>query len=126
MWYLQRSCEDYRTSFMSCNGISSIWYACFKWLNVSNMVHDNVNEHFLLLESLVERKGESIDGCLWICVIWNWRNKLIFGGRICNVEKIVEEIKGRLWSWCSSFFFLEITNFTYTEWLEKSRKMLDC
>lgn len=53
------------------------------------------------------------------------RNKVVFEGKNADTENLVEEIKGRLWSWLvvrtSSY-----CNVNYKDWLENPRHVLDC
>lgn len=115
--------------FFECNVSSKIWYACCNWMGVSTAVHSRIAGHFGSFSGLLlGKKGNMISISLWtsvVWIIWRGRNKLIFEGKDFDLEKSIEEIRGRFWSWCS-VKFPSFCNSSFTNWLENPRKLLDC
>lgn len=113
--------------FIECNVSSKIWYACYNWLSVLGAGHIQISLHFLSHSSiLVGKKGNTFATSLWICIvwiIWKGRNKVIFYGKYFDLEKALDEIKGRFWSWCL-VKYPSFCNYSFCDWLENSRKIL--
>lgn len=64
-------------------------------------------------------KHKKIVSTFWIDTIWTiWkcRNELIFDGIVACLDKVIDELKARLWSWLT-VKVPEIKNSTFSEWL---------
>lgn len=78
---------------------------CFNWLGVTIVLHS------FSFSSIKGKNGKHVAIAIWQCVVWllwKWRNALIFEGIAFSVDKIVKELKSRLWSWFSVKNFVVI------------------
>lgn len=80
------------------------WRGCVTWLGISTALPNQVIDFFLWYSGLLHpKRGIKFAICIWECVVWIlWKtiNKVIFEGGEINVHRILEEAKGRVWSWC--------------------------
>lgn len=115
--------------FLGCPHTSEVWFEIYRWLSITSAMHNQVREHFLQFSGYFHwKRGESLAACTWICcvwVIWKWRNKIIFENVSWNKDRVVEEIRGRVWSWISAKEF-SLCNLSYRMWMLEPRICLDC
>lgn len=102
------SCEFIEESanhlFLHCPLPYEIWTACYRWLGVQTVCHGNIRDHFLMHFGLLKgKRGKKLAICIWECVVWLiWKaiNNYIFRGLESFSERILDEVKSRVWSWC--------------------------
>lgn len=96
--------EDESHVFSLCPLARNVWVAVYRWLDFPLVIHCDPSVHFLSHIGIFKSKrGKLLATCIWECtawVLWKARNKYIFNNEQANAERLVEEIKGRVWSWC--------------------------
>lgn len=112
--------EDAAHLFFLCPVTFEIWRTCYSWLGVPMVIHQNIIGNFLMHSGLFKgKRGKTLSMCIWECivwVIWKARNNVIFNDIAFNSEKVLEEVKGRVWSWCLIKNFFNC-NSEWNQWL---------
>ncbi|XP_057788349.1 uncharacterized protein LOC131005397 [Salvia miltiorrhiza] len=92
--------------FFRCPATSEIWYALLLWLGKQSALQSKVKEHLLAFTNLGEKSDTSLLLCIWICsvwCIWKERNECKFNQGVWKNEKLVAEIKSRVWGWIMAY-----------------------
>ncbi|XP_057803570.1 uncharacterized protein LOC131018894 [Salvia miltiorrhiza] len=88
--------------FLLCPKVEQVWDGIQKWLGFSTVRPHNITHHFTSFTHLGRRKrSEKFLKTVWTCTIWLlWkrRNESRFDGKGWEVQMLIQEIKGRLWS----------------------------
>ncbi|KAL8498902.1 hypothetical protein ACS0TY_022029 [Phlomoides rotata] len=64
--------------------------------------------------------------CIWegiVWTLWKWRNARIFKGTEVLSDKVIDEIKVRLWSWIGTKD-TRWNQFSFEEWRKNLRSVL--
>ncbi|KAL8536827.1 hypothetical protein ACS0TY_012122 [Phlomoides rotata] len=96
------------------------------WLHVVWAGHCEPKRSLLQHSELFGSKNKDIATTIWVGVvwtIWNLRNDVIFNNAQKNIRKIVEEVKGRLWSWISTKR-KNGKKFSFMQWIDNPRILL--
>lgn len=119
--------EDAGHVFFHCSSIYDIWRECYAWLGVPTVLHQSPLENFLIHDGILSgKRGNFLAICIWECLVWSiWklRNNVIFKGKEANTVLLLDEVKGRVWSWGLTKNFIHC-NFPLREWLNDARSVL--
>lgn len=69
------------------------------------------------------KRGKTLAICIWEClmwVIWKSRNNVIFSNVEVNPIRIIDEVKGRVWSWCLAKQFFQ-RDISLSQWSVSAR-----
>lgn len=115
--------------FFLCAQAHAIWMEVYQWLNFPFVLQPQALPN-LLAHCQIGRgkKNKIIVSCIWlgvIWVIWKWRNDIIFRGGSFILEKIIEEIRCRTWSWMLARE-LSFSQFSFTEWVANISLLIGC
>ncbi|XP_057811338.1 uncharacterized protein LOC131025559 [Salvia miltiorrhiza] len=111
--------EDMNHLFFTCSQTVEIWLAIIQWLGVQTVQQREVCNHFIAFMGLGNKAATPFLSSVWICLIWSlWkvRNECIFDQGSWNKDKMVFEIKQRLWSW-TKVYMMEISSSNFHSWL---------
>ncbi|KAL8548844.1 hypothetical protein ACS0TY_007927 [Phlomoides rotata] len=88
--------------FFECDFSYKVWMSCFNWFGISTVVHSKSWINLLSYSNVFKRKkGRQTATTIWLDIvwlIWKHRNALIFDGFAFSVDRILDELKARLWS----------------------------
>ncbi|XP_057775476.1 uncharacterized protein LOC130994451 [Salvia miltiorrhiza] len=90
----------------TCPKADEIWFDFLGWIGKKTALHRRTNAHFLAFTSLGSKADVQLLTGIWICIVWSiWkeRNNCKFNQGEWNRQKIVAEIKTRIWSWKLAF-----------------------
>lgn len=114
--------------FLDCKVATKVWSDCYSWFSTPLATHNQVIHHFHLHSGIfLGKRGRLYVVRSWICIVWvlwRWRNKVIFEGESCDVGRIVEEIKGRMWSWFSAKDLNFCSSVSFNDWIQNPRKCI--
>ncbi|XP_057793009.1 uncharacterized protein LOC131009611 [Salvia miltiorrhiza] len=103
-------CKDQAESidhlFFSCQMTTEVWNSILLWIGKHAALHIRAKDHLLAFSNLGSKADNFLLTSVWICVIWsvwNWRNEGKFNKDIWSKDKILAEIKTRVWGWKSAF-----------------------
>ncbi|XP_057793236.1 uncharacterized protein LOC131009848 [Salvia miltiorrhiza] len=111
--------EDLEHILFLCEKTGEIWNAFLRWIGKSSALHHNAKEHFLAFIGLGNKAETRFLTGLWISIVWSiWkeRNNCIFKQGVWNKDKLVLEIKMKLWCW-KMIFKLEAPVLDLQAWL---------
>ncbi|XP_057809125.1 uncharacterized protein LOC131023599 [Salvia miltiorrhiza] len=98
--------------FLSCPKTEMIWNEIQKWTGFYTARPDSIEAHF---DSFIHmgrgKKSKKLLEALWTCttwLIWKGRNESRFENKNWQVEKLMGEIKARLWSWNKVFNLVDV------------------
>ncbi|KAL8476037.1 hypothetical protein ACS0TY_028632 [Phlomoides rotata] len=101
--FCESTAETVRHIFFECEFSHKVWMECCNWLGVVTVLPSNPTMNQLHFSSFLRGRRGRIDVvCVWegiVWTLWKWRNSKFFKGIEVSVNKIVDEIKARLWSW---------------------------
>ncbi|XP_057775506.1 uncharacterized protein LOC130994480 [Salvia miltiorrhiza] len=92
--------------FFTCQNSVDIWNDVLNWLGKKTVLHHKAKDHFLAFRSIGDKEEEKFYSGIWICIIWcvwKGRNEGKFNQGVWNKDRIVTEIKSRLWGWKEAF-----------------------
>ncbi|KAL8532344.1 hypothetical protein ACS0TY_008806 [Phlomoides rotata] len=116
--------ETAKHIFFECEMSHKVWMHCYRWLGFSTVLHSNPCLNLLAFYYLFRgKKGRLKAATCVVWLIWKGRNAFIFEGVEFQIEKIVEELKARVWSW----FYIHDVGWScssYSDWLVKPRLLL--
>lgn len=87
----------------SCPLSWNVWMACYKWFGFSTVLPKDGKEHFL--QHIYPWRSNSQKQCAWmvwtaiIWALWNLRNGSIFRNDQLDIDKVLDGIQFRSWSW---------------------------
>ncbi|XP_057803191.1 uncharacterized protein LOC131018490 [Salvia miltiorrhiza] len=87
-----------------CHKTDEIWKEILRWTGKQAVFHFKSKAHFNAFVNLGSKKDVDFFLGVWLCVIWSiWkiRNNCIFNQGSWNKERVMAEIKARLWVWRS-------------------------
>ncbi|XP_057808945.1 uncharacterized protein LOC131023421 [Salvia miltiorrhiza] len=90
----------------TCPKTDEIWCDFLGWIGKKTALHRSTNAHFRAFTSLGSKADVQFLTGTWICIVWSiWkeRNNCKFNQGTWNIQKIVAEIKTRIWSWKLAF-----------------------
>lgn len=97
--------ETAEHTFLVCEEVPRLWNYLIEWIGITWTAPKNVEQHLLNFSDLLGgRRWRKRLGGLWVCtiwVIWKWRNERLFANKPWDMNRILEEIKCRFWSWCA-------------------------
>lgn len=119
--------EDEVHVFYSCEFAKVVWNLIYVWIKHPLIIHVDPVIHFNSHVGIFKSKrGKTISACIWACTVWAiWkaRNELIFHNKAVSPERVVEEIKGRIWSWCLVKKFLK-NDVSTSAWWDEPRVVI--
>lgn len=74
-------------------------WKCINGSKVRQSMH--INTYAQLFDDR-KRKVKNMIVSIWLGVIWSiwrWRNKIIFKNGAMSIEKLVDELRSRVWNW---------------------------
>ncbi|XP_057770688.1 uncharacterized protein LOC130990474 [Salvia miltiorrhiza] len=92
--------------FFSCHKSDEIWKSIFLWIDKQSVCHTKAKNHLNAFINLGNKDDLSFLLQVWIGTvwcIWKWRNDCIFNQGNWNKERVVSEIKAKIWSWLLAF-----------------------
>ncbi|XP_057779695.1 uncharacterized protein LOC130998280 [Salvia miltiorrhiza] len=98
--------ESIEHLFFECQKSVEIWNENLKWIGKQAVNQHTAKEHFSAFTNLGRKEDTSFLTCVWICTIWclwKQRNGCKFNQDLWSKDKVVAEIKSRLWSWRMAF-----------------------
>ncbi|XP_057444430.1 uncharacterized protein LOC130736644 [Lotus japonicus] len=102
----------------SCPAAWNIWMACYKWFGFSTVLPNNGKEHFLQhVQPWWAKSQKQGAWAVWLAIIWaiwNSRNNYIFNNVPLNIDKVIDGIQFKSWSWLRG----KVKGFNYSiyEW----------
>lgn len=121
--------ESGRHIFFECKVSHEIWMRCYKWLGISTVLHSrSFSNLFAHIRIFRVKKDTNLSMAIWLCVVWLiWKgmNALILEGAVFSIDKTVEELKARLWSWCY-VKCIGFSGFSFNDWNVNPRMVLGC
>lgn len=114
--------------FFDCSLARKIWNAVYEWTNLWMVQHNQPARNFMQHCEIFGhgRKGK-VASALWIAIVWslwNYRNRVLFEGIKWKEDRIVEEIKARLWSWVS-IKEKYLHQFSFSDWRKNIRNCIN-
>ncbi|XP_057774855.1 uncharacterized protein LOC130993835 [Salvia miltiorrhiza] len=100
--------ESIEHLFFDCQKAVEIWNEILIWIGKLAVNHHTAKDHFLAFTNLGRKEDISFLTCVWICTIWclwKLRNGCKFNQELWSKDKMIAEIKSRLWSWRMAFDF---------------------
>ncbi|XP_057770677.1 uncharacterized protein LOC130990461 [Salvia miltiorrhiza] len=98
--------EDADHLFFSCQMSSEIWYNLFRWVGKQSALPSSAKAHFEVFINLGSKKEFGFLSGAWLCAVWclwKQRNACRFNQVPWVKEKVITEIKTRLWGWQQIF-----------------------
>ncbi|XP_057808801.1 uncharacterized protein LOC131023272 [Salvia miltiorrhiza] len=115
-------CNEWEESvehlFFSCAKIEEVWKEVILWMGKQAVFHLKAKPHFNAFANLGKKEDVKFLTAVWCCVvwcIWKKRNECIFEQGSWSKERMVAEIKTRIWGW-SSAFNLNQPNADFRRW----------
>lgn len=119
--------ENMKHVLFECPFSYGIWMSCCKWLGVETAFPSDTSMNLLLFSSFFRSSnGKKFAVSIWECVVWSlWklRNARIFRNEEINGDKLLKEIKTRLWSWFANKE-PRLQLFTYSHWICNPRMLI--
>lgn len=88
-----------------------VWMKCYSWFQIQTALHSGTSKILLILVTFWE--GRRVKNMLW----WNAK---ILANEEFSIDKLMEELKARLWSWFSARNWIKY-NIHFNDWLEKPK-----
>ncbi|XP_057811915.1 uncharacterized protein LOC131026163 [Salvia miltiorrhiza] len=114
--------ETVEHMFLHCPKAEQIWDQIQQWLNIKTAKPQGLSQHFLsFTHGGKGKKSRKFLKALWvgtIWLLWNYRNESRFEGKACDTQKLVLDVKGRLWSWNKTFQIVEV-NVPFSLWCSR-------
>ncbi|XP_057793171.1 uncharacterized protein LOC131009780 [Salvia miltiorrhiza] len=108
--------------FLLCPKAQQVWDALERWMVYSSASPSTITQHFTLFINRGRgKRTENLLKALWMCTIWLlWkrRNESRFEGKVWEVQNLIAEIKGRVWSWLVIFNGLD-TDVSFQVWCSR-------
>ncbi|KAL8552774.1 hypothetical protein ACS0TY_001455 [Phlomoides rotata] len=102
---------------------------CFSWIGIVMVMQCKPSLNLIAhCGAFRGKKGKIFSVSVWSCVvwvIWKLRNDVIFNNVEVCFDKVVEEIKARIWSWFVTKDF-GCMRFSFNDWLANPRLVLSC
>ncbi|XP_057793258.1 uncharacterized protein LOC131009871 [Salvia miltiorrhiza] len=98
--------ESIEHLFFECQRAVEVWNEILVWIGKVAVNHHSAKGHFLAFTNLGRKEEISFLTGVWSCTIWcMWkqRNGCKFNQEPWNKDKLIAEIKSRLWSWRMAF-----------------------
>ncbi|XP_057811561.1 uncharacterized protein LOC131025790 [Salvia miltiorrhiza] len=93
--------------FLHCPKTEQVWDLIQQWVGQRTARPQGILQHFFIfVHGGRGKSSKKFLKALWICTVWLiWKslNESRFEGKVCDAQKLVLEIKGRMWSWNHSF-----------------------
>ncbi|XP_057771184.1 uncharacterized protein LOC130990996 [Salvia miltiorrhiza] len=102
----QMQLEDANHIFLSCIMSAGIWNELLRWLGKQSALHSNAIVHSSAFTNIGNKKDGQFLAGVWMCTvwcIWKGRNEVRFNHGKWAQDKMVAEIKSRLWSWKQAY-----------------------
>ncbi|XP_057803688.1 uncharacterized protein LOC131019017 [Salvia miltiorrhiza] len=115
--------EDLKHLLFSCSFSMNIWKSILDWLGFQAVLQQSPIEHFLAFTNIGKKEMANFLSSVWICTtwcIWKMRNEFVFNQGKGDIEKMVAEIKSRLWSW-SKVYKLGAANSDFRSWVSSPK-----
>ncbi|XP_057794115.1 uncharacterized protein LOC131010566 [Salvia miltiorrhiza] len=104
--------------FFSCSKSEEVWKELIQWMGKQVVFHHKAKPHFNVFVNLGHKEDVMFLTAVWICVVWCvWkkRNECIFNQGSWIKERMVSEIKTRIWGW-SLAFNLNLNTSDFCSW----------
>ncbi|XP_057774949.1 uncharacterized protein LOC130993929 [Salvia miltiorrhiza] len=92
--------------FFSCFKAADIWYDLVRWLGKHTTLHFEAKDHLFAFVNLGNKKDKQFLTGVWICTVWclwKGRNEGKFKQGIWQKDKLIAEIKSRIWGWMVAY-----------------------
>ncbi|XP_057779398.1 uncharacterized protein LOC130997977 [Salvia miltiorrhiza] len=92
--------------FFKCESSSAIWTDVAFWLGKNTALHCKVRDHFNAFINLGDKKETRALLGVWagvIWVLWKTRNECKFQQGEWNKNRVVADLKSRVWSWMNVY-----------------------
>ncbi|XP_057809163.1 uncharacterized protein LOC131023635 [Salvia miltiorrhiza] len=104
---------------LHCPKTEQVWNNIQQWINIKTVTPRGLSQHFLsFIHASKDKRWRKFLKGLWIgtvWILWRCRNESRFQGKVWDVQKVTQEIIGRMWSW-NSFFHIVDINFPFSLW----------
>ncbi|XP_057425981.1 uncharacterized protein LOC130719376 [Lotus japonicus] len=118
------SIESIPHLFFSCNLSWRVWMFMYNWCGVSSVLPQDYAANFMqFLQGYGNQRWRQGAWAIWIAainVIWYSRNALVFKDEEVNIQKVLDLIQLKSWSWLKA----KIKGFSYTLFEWQSHPML--
>ncbi|XP_057779420.1 uncharacterized protein LOC130997999 [Salvia miltiorrhiza] len=108
--------------FLHCPKAAAVWDQIFQWLDIKTANPRGILQHFISFISAGKRKKERrLLKALWVgtvWLLWESRNESRFQGKVWDIDRLVLQIKGRLWSWNEAYKVLGL-GIPFSSWCSK-------
>ncbi|XP_057803747.1 uncharacterized protein LOC131019081 [Salvia miltiorrhiza] len=104
--FCQNQVETCNHLLFSCNKSAEIWYDVIFWLGKKSVFHCSAREHFTAFMNIGDKGDGYFLRSVWLCIvwcIWKCRNECKFNQGQWNKDKMIREIKTRLWTWKTAY-----------------------
>ncbi|XP_057791320.1 uncharacterized protein LOC131008461 [Salvia miltiorrhiza] len=107
---------------LHCPKTEQVWNNLQQWINIKTAKPKGLSQHFLsFIYSSKGKRCRKFLKTLWIgtiWILWRCRNESRFQGKVWEIQKVSQEIKGRMWSWNSIFHIVD-TSIPFPLWCSK-------
>ncbi|XP_057811391.1 uncharacterized protein LOC131025608 [Salvia miltiorrhiza] len=115
--------ETINHTFFECFKADEVWKEILRWIGKQTTMNHKAKEHLLAFINLGNKDDSHFLLVVWLCTIWCiWkeRNVCKFNQGVWRKEKLVAEIKTRIWGWMEAFKMQRITS-DFRRWFTEAK-----